>query len=165
MKRPFNYYLQLDYRENMRAQAAPTTFDDEQEVIPVVVVNTGFPKPSSRQVIKNRTILQSGAGTNTVQLATPTSTLRVFYIGVVYSCNVTAGGATIAIGDASSGTVTATDAATGELFIVQSGTAVANNSNFLPFARECFAGLRCSIVGPTTGNGIAEVYWIEESLV
>lgn len=155
---PFSAYLQADYREQMQSLAAPEVFDASSPAQPVVVLNNGFPKPSSRQVLK--TILLSKAAVIDVQVATATNALRVYFVG--YKGNSNAGN-NINIGDAASGSIGTTDGTTNLIGYITAGGVAVQENLFLPLPRQCAAGIRVSFTNVAGGNIL--LYWIEESLV
>lgn len=148
----------------MRSQAAPEAIDTDQPPIPVVILNNGLPKPLSSQVLKTQTVLSSAGGTVTTQLATTTSTTRVYFVGAQFTCTATAGAGSAAINDSTSGTPTATNGATNELLALNGAAAGFINEFFAPpLPRECVTGLRATVQAPATGTSALIVYWIEET--
>ncbi len=160
---PIDKYLAQDYRNTLRTFEAPQNIDTKNPVIPVIDIQKGFPKPNAKQTLKTYDLLRQNAASGDTQIATSSSTLKIYFVGALYNANGTnyTQASQSTIQDSTSGTPGTSLGATNNMgtFIGNANTMI---SLFPSLPRECIYGIRASVVAPTTGNTILTIYYIEE---
>lgn len=158
MINPADKHLLQDYRIDMRTADSPQFIDTQAPIVPVKVIGSGFPKPNTKQTVRQYSFVGTTAD---VQIATSTATRRVYFLGVT-GVTASTGGATIIIGDASTGTLSQSNGSTNILYYYNdsSGNTIAPVRPQYPI--ECFTGLRITITSTNASRFI--IYYMEEEV-
>lgn len=154
---PINKYLGQDYRTTLGTSSSPPFIETEQPVTPVVDILRGLPKPNAKQSLKFQFSTATNAIVSGTQLATPTSKLRIYYLGCIFSVSGSAG-IELRVGDATTGDIDQT------LNNTECLTQQYSAGNYmLPLPTECKKGLRYYLSGNNVATAVRCVFfWIEE---
>ena len=126
-----------------------------------VEVQPSYPKPNRKQTLKRYYFRGATGAASQRQIATPTATTRLYYVGATMTGDSSVVATTLNIYDATSG-AEPSDTATNTLHGVTS-TASFKDQNFLPLPALLTSGLRFSWDGNTTGAIRVTFYYIEET--
>jgi len=168
---PIRQYLQEDFRRETGAQDAPTIFDGDTPLAPVVIVggNIGIPKPRSNQVIHRSSIFVD-ATARTYQIASASSATKVYVLGIV-GIQSSATNQNIVLWDATSGSQPALsagvlyqDTSGDELVLIHQAVIGSTFTQFLPYPREMKNGIRVETSATVGASSHYFVYWIEENV-
>jgi len=160
---PTDKYLMADYREILGTPDAPQMIDTENPIIPVALVNNGLPRPNSKQEIKKYNVSKINT-TVDVQVATASSTKRLFYIGAHVRVDAL-GVNTCVVFDATSGTGSCSDANTDLLVPGVVANTILSTLYTMNLPIECKKGIRVSIIAAAGQNVSVDVFYMEESLI
>ena len=163
METPISKYLAEDYRRNLGTPDAPSFIETKNEIVPVVIVNDGLPKPNSKQRLRIYYKSHTGASTSDTTISTVTSTRNVYFIGAIISQDAATGAGEIQIQDNQS---------TGQLSSPQQDALIANalmsttarDYSFFPsMPIRLLSGLHLFFPNQgATGTRYAIVYYLEE---
>ncbi len=151
---PISKFVAQDYRESLQTADAPSFVDTDLQVLPVIDIQKGFPKPNARQQLKTYMVSKGIAADQ--QIATTGINTRIYFLGFESTMNA----GNLIVGDATSGTLAGADAATNLLFY--SSVAATTYTQFFPtLPREVKTGLRV-----TASAAISLImYYIEETII
>lgn len=164
MEVPTDKYLLQDYRDDMRTSDAPQMIDTQTPLIPVKNIGSGLPKPNSKQRLLKYHVYKTNAASAYVNVATPSSNTRIYFLGVIVSVYDTLG-RTVSAYDGSSGTAQhSVDANTINFFTFNTtASAYGNFSYFAPFPVQVVSGIRLFQDTLTASGSLsATFYYIEE---
>jgi hypothetical protein len=171
---PNNYYVGQKFRDITKQAGINTPVIES--VLPVFVLNPtdaaaevqpSFTKPNVRQVLKKAICYQgSSAAAEDTQLATASSTLAVYFVGMIGTKQGASNNLAPVVHDAIAGTKTITTDENPTTVLSYFNCAnVGLYQVFPPMPIKVTDGIRVS--ANATGAGdvhIVEVYWIEETL-
>lgn len=159
---PINKYLSNDYRTVLRVPDSPQDINTEIPVTPVVVVNNGLPRPTTSQRIRTYTFTGTGASTTYAQIATPSATTKIYFLGVV---TILGGvGCVFSVYDATTGAPSTTTGGTANFVRYQNIGATSNEATFTPLPVECVTGLRAEDISGGSVN-LSVIYYLEETVL
>lgn len=170
MNTPVKASIQNDFKQELGCQSAPAFFNNETPLTPVAVIagNIGISKPRSNQKLKYTTVRVGNASTQ-YQIATASSTKRVYFLGMFY-CNNAAVAANLTVYDATTGatpTVNTNTSYADELGFIMNliSTATVNDKSgqFLPYPLEIKQGIRAQGGGAGQDNTYT-IYFLEEEI-
>jgi hypothetical protein len=170
-QRPFSADLQRQFRDTLRTPGSPEIIDDQNEVIPVAIIagqNLGIPRVSVNQTLRRAIYYQApAAAARTVQVATPSSSTRLYFYGIQFYGLDTAANRIFRVFDASTGTWTAADG-TNTIFYQGGFTTnvLGHGASFPPFPVESTNGIRLSLDAVSAGSEmLITVYFVEEAVL
>jgi len=161
---PIDKYLAQDYRDTLRTFDSPQNIETKNPIIPVIDIQKGFIKPNSKQKLCNA-FVYAGATTTRVQLATASTSLKVYFVAM-QSINFAANVGDTILFDAISGNAPTTTAGN-----VYTGVDAPTCRHYLPASGNLTTtptipvqvtnGLRVEF-GGTSQNYYVMIWWIEE---
>lgn len=156
---PTDKYIMEDYRRALGTNDAPQMINTEREITPVAVINGGLPRPNAKQRIKHYNYYNSGD--NTVQIASVTANLKIFYLGAVIG---EGGGTAIIITDTNTGVINVADANITNLHYTSSASASPGDYKFLPLPVQCNTGIRLRVSSGVASTSVI-IYYLEEDVI
>lgn len=149
--------LQADYRQELGVPQSPG-FIQGGPLAPVKLVGRGVERANNRQRIKSYIVSKNAITTDYVQIATVTSTTRIFFLGY---CGQIQSTGSFYLEDADTGNVGPSDGS-----VVGLGYWVGTTISgvFNPIPRECLRGIRARMVNAAATTQVAIIYYMEEDI-
>lgn len=158
-----NRALQQDYRRAMGTPTSPS-FVADAPLLPVKAIGQGVLTQNARQRLKSYTVYKTAAATTYTQIATVTSSLNIYFLGVTIAGNQND---KIWIEDAASGNISVSDNSTSGLLYTQveqpAGGLVTINQ-ILSWPRLCTSGIRVAVQKSSTNETALVFYFLEEDV-
>jgi hypothetical protein len=163
---PLKQSIQVDFRSECGVQSAPAFFNSEVPLTPVVIVagNVGFPKPRNNQILK--TYFFQHVATDADNISIPSSTKKVYFVGVLANVSSGVGGTVNFFIFDSTTKNSRTDADTNILTFRAAPVASTNLtfSDFPPLPVELKSALRVASTVAVSGSAEGVIYYIEEDI-
>lgn len=152
--------VQQDFRKDLLVGKAPGFLQQDEDLSPVRVVGAGIPRPNAAQAIKTYHISRAAAATVYTQVATASSTTRIFYLGMLLGDGQWNVAESVYAEDADTGNIAPSDASTVALDYFDNN--VSTDARLLNHPRECKRGIRVrTVVGGATDHSVT-IYYLEE---
>lgn len=162
METPISKYLAEDYRRNLGTPDAPSFIDTKNEIVPVVIVNDGLPKPNSKQRLRVYYKSHTGASTSDTTITTVTSTRNVYFIGAIIAQDAAGNAGEVQIQDNQSTGQLSSPQQDALLANALMGTAAKDYPFFPPMPIKLTSGLHLFFPNQGASTRYAIIYYLEE---
>lgn len=146
-----------DFRDDLLVDAAPSMLENDRDFAVVRVTGAGTERPNARQAVRTYMLVKNAITTDYVQIATASSTQRVFFIGLSFNAQSTG---YVYVEDADSGNIAISDGSTVPLAFVNPGTGFFQY--WPPKIRECKRGIRIALTNSAASQQVVTVYYLIE---